>query len=111
MTDFEFVKDGGKSPLRRSGKFHVVGAQHNMQRMFDEKLVSNVIITSENHLYEKFRQRQVKKGKNRYRNTKVSLQYCTGDHSSRITFPSVTEMSSQKHLSSSSVRNKGVESA
>ena len=44
------VKDGGKSLLRKSGKFQRVGAHLGIQRMLVEKLVSNVVITSENHL-------------------------------------------------------------
>ena len=44
------LKDGGKSLLRKSGKFQRVGAHLGMQGMFVEKLVSNVLITSENHL-------------------------------------------------------------
>ena len=43
-------KDGGKSLLRKAGKFRRVGAHLGMQRMFVEKLVFNVIITSRNHL-------------------------------------------------------------
>ena len=45
------VKDGGKSLLRKSGKFQRVGAHLGMQRMLVEKLVFNMIIASENHLW------------------------------------------------------------